>query len=170
MLALYNPYNYRHVKLVGYNNGVVHFGQKFPGRTIVSTVRCDRVTRAGANVLKADCGATIRKARDFLAGSDQELPVVPNYSYVSLGTAFFVPIHGSASDCSTVAETIVKVVLYDPVADRIIVSTRDEPAFREHVYDLTSPVLVLRLALSLKPKARYYIHREEVDGATARHS
>ena len=31
LLALYNPDNARHVKVVGYNNGVVHFGQRHPG-------------------------------------------------------------------------------------------------------------------------------------------
>jgi hypothetical protein len=164
LLSLYNPYNYRHVKVVGYNNGVVHFGQRFPGRTIVSTVGCDRVARAGTELIKADCGATIRKAMDFLAGSGRELPVIPNYSYVALGTAFFVPIHGSASAFSTVADTIVKVILYDPLADRLVVATRDEPAFREHLYDLKSPVLLLRLYLCVKPAARYRVQREELDG------
>jgi hypothetical protein len=164
LLAVYNPYNYRHVKVVGYNNGVVHFGQRFPEKTIVSTVRCNRVNRAGAGAIKADCGATVRKARDFLAGSGQELPVIPNYSYVSLGTSFFVPIHGSASDYSTVADTIEKVVYYDPVEDRIISATRDEPAFRERVYDLRSPVLILRVYLRVKPHSRYFMQREELDG------
>src|SRR5262249_2041832 len=42
LLALYNPYSYRHVKIVGYNNGVVHFGQRFPGKTVVSTVGCNQ--------------------------------------------------------------------------------------------------------------------------------
>jgi hypothetical protein len=163
LLALYTKYNYHHVKVVGYNNGVVHFGQRFPGRTIVSTVRCNRLTRAGAELLKADCGATIRQARDFLAASNQELYVIPNFSYVSLGTAFFIPIHGSASDFSTVADTIIKVVLYDPVEDRIIVATRDEPDFRERVYDMKSRVVLLRLYLRIKPKGRYYVQSEELD-------
>src|SRR5262249_5844123 len=35
LLELYNPYTYRHVKIVGYNNGVVHFGQRFPRKTVV---------------------------------------------------------------------------------------------------------------------------------------
>jgi hypothetical protein len=164
LLALYNPYSYRYIKVVGYNNGIVHFGQKFPGKTIVSTVHCARVVRAGDSIIKADSGVTVRKAMDFLAGSDQELHVLPNYSYVCLGTAFFIPIHGSASAFSTVAETIVKVVLYDPVADRLIAATRDEPAFQERVYETNSPVLLLRLYLRVKPKARYFVHREELDG------
>ncbi len=160
LLALYNKYNYRRVKVVGYNNGVIHFGHRYPGRTVVSTVHCNRVAHAGADILKADCGTTVRRALDFLAGHGQELPVVPNYSYVCLGTAFFVPIHGSASDFSTVADTITRVVLYDPVSDRLIAANRDEPAFREYVFNLQADVLLLRLYVRVKPRSRYYIHRE----------
>src|SRR5262249_28628547 len=60
--ALYNRYNHRHVKVVGYNNGVNHFGHRFPGKTVVSTVHCDRIVRDGPDVLKVDCGATVRQA------------------------------------------------------------------------------------------------------------
>lgn len=158
--ALCNPYSYRDVKVVGYNNGVIHFGHRYPGKTIVSTVHCNRVRRAGAGLLKADCGTTIRKALDFLAANGQELPVVPNYSYVCLGTAFFVPIHGSAADFSTVADTIVRVVLYDPLRDRILVANREDAAFRENVFNLRTDVLLLRMYVQAKPKARYYVHRE----------
>src|SRR5262249_14954981 len=154
-LELYNKYNYRHVKVVGYNNGVNHFGHRYPGKTVLSTVHCNRVVRVGADVIKADCGATIRKVLDFLSGSGQELYVIPNFSYVCLGTSFFIPIHGSAADFSTVAATITKVLLYDPVRDRLIVTRRDEPAFREHAYNLEVDVLLLRLYVRVKPKSRY---------------
>jgi hypothetical protein len=167
LLALYNPYNYRHVKVVGYNNGVHHFGHRYPGRTLVSTVRCDRLVHTGCDVVRADGGATIRKLLDFLAASGQEPYVVPNYSYVCLGTAFFVPIHGSASDFSTVADTITKVILYDPVRDRLLAAGRDEQAFGAHLYDLTSDVLLLRLRLRVKAKGRYFVHREVLDRPSA---
>jgi hypothetical protein len=163
LLALYNPYNVGHVKVVGYNNGVNHFGHRYPGRTVVSTVHCDRTVRAGANHIKADCGATIRKALDFLAASGQELYVVPNYSYVCLGTAFFVPIHGSASDFSTVADTITRVILYDPVRDRLVEAGRNQPAFGEYLYNLASEVLLLRLQVRVKPKSRYFVRREVLE-------
>jgi hypothetical protein len=160
LLALYNPYNHRHVKVVGYNNGVRHFGHRYPGKTVVSTAACDGVARAGADGLKADCGATVRKARDFLAGLGRELPVVPNYSYVCLGTAFFVPIHGSAADYSTIADTITRVVLYDPARDRLVAARRGEPAFGDYAYNLRADVLLLRLRLRTKPRSRYYVHRQ----------
>jgi hypothetical protein len=167
LLALYNKYNYRHVKVVGYNNGVNHFGHRHPGKTVVSTVRLDRVVRSGPGAIRADCGATIRKARDFLNAAGQDLYVIPNYSYVCLGTAFFVPIHGSAAAYSCVADTITKAVLYDPVLDRLISSTRDDPDFRERAYDLDADVLLLRLSLTVKPKSRYYVHQQELDNPGA---
>jgi hypothetical protein len=166
LIALANPYNHRYVKVVGYNNGVTHFGHRYPDRTVVSTVRCDRVARAGADAIRTDCGATVRKALDFLAASGQELYVIPNYSYVCLGTAFFVPIHGSASDFSTVAETIIGAVFYDPASDRVTAATRDEPPFREHLYNPKSNVLLLRLCLRVKSKSRYYVRKQELEGPT----
>jgi hypothetical protein len=182
LLTLYNPYNFAYVKVVGYNNGVVHFGHQFPGKTVISTVYCNRVVRAGFlpsplggeglgvrgdSVIKADCGTTIRKAMDFLADGGQELYVIPNYSYVCLGTAFFVPIHGSASDFATVAQTITRVLLYDPVSDRFLRASSEEPAFRDHVYCMESKVLLLRLCLRVKPKSRYFVRREVLENATA---
>jgi hypothetical protein len=160
LMALYNRYNYRHVKIVGYNNGVIHFGQSHAQKTVVSTVNCNRVVRVGAYLLKADCGVTVRTALDLLSAAGQELYVVPNYSYVCLGTSFFIPIHGSASDFSTIADTIVRVVLYDPMRDRIIAGSRGDPAFDDYVYNLEADVLLLRLYFRVKAKSRYYVHRQ----------
>jgi hypothetical protein len=166
LLSICNRHNSRFVKVVGYNNGVVHFGQRFPGKTVISTVGCNRIVRTGPDVIKADCGTTIRQATDFLAAAGQELHVLPNYSYVCLGTAFFVPIHGSAADYSTVADTIVKVLLYDPDRDCFLLSTREGAAFREHVFNLGADVVVLRLWVRVKPKAQYFVRREERTNAT----
>jgi hypothetical protein len=167
LLSLCHRYNFGHVKVVGYNNGVNHFGHRYPGRTILSTIHCRRMAHAGRHTLKADCGATVRNALDFLARNNQELYVVPNYSYVCLGTSFFVPIHGSAVDFSTVADTICRVVLYDPDSDRIISAARDDVAFREHVYDQQSRVVVLRLYILAKPKSSYFVHRETLENPSA---
>src|SRR5262249_4418795 len=94
--------------------------------------------------------------------------VVPNYSYVALGTAYFVPIHGSAVDYSTVADTVCRVVLYDPDRDRIVSAARHESPFGENVYNLQSRVVVLRLYLLTKPKSSYYIRRETWKSPEAR--
>ena len=157
LLALYNPYNYRHVKLVGYNNGVVHFGHRYPEKTVVSTVKCNRIARVKGEVATFDTGVTIRQAMDVLGITGKELHVLPNYSYVSLGTSYFIPIHGSASQYCTVGETIDQVLLYDPVEDRFLAPTRQDPAFGHYMYNLSADVLLLRLSLRVKEKSRYLV-------------
>lgn len=42
----------------------------------------------------------------------------------------------------------------------MISAERVEPAFQEHVYDMASDVLLLRLYLQVKPKTRYYVRRD----------
>src|SRR5262249_25642672 len=162
LLALYNKYNYQHLKIVGYNNGVIHFGHCYPGKTVVSTVFCNRIRRISPQIIKADCGATVRKALDFLAETDQELPVVPNYSYVCVGTSFFIPIHGSASDHSTIADTITRAIFFDPMRNRFIATSREEPEFQDRVYNLRKDILLLRLCLKVKSKSRYFVQRQEL--------
>jgi hypothetical protein len=167
LVSLCHVGNIRRVRVVGYNNGVNHFGHRYPGKTIVSTVRCRRTVRTGRGRLRADCGATVHDAMACLAEGGEELYVVPNYSYVSLGTAFFVPIHGSSVDYATVADTITRVVLYDPERDMIVSAGRDDRDFAENVYNMRSPVVVLRLYLRARPKSRYYVRRETMTDATA---
>ena len=81
---------------------------------------------------------------------------LPNYSHICIGTAFFVPIHGNALDYTTIAESIVKVVLYDPKEERFIVTSRQEKTFQNYIFNTTSQVILLRLYLEVKPKARYF--------------
>src|SRR5262245_20567181 len=94
LLALYTPHTYRQIKIVGYNTGAVHFGHRFPGKTVVSTTGCNHRLKLRGDVVELDAGVTIRQATDFLKRHDRELHVVPNYSYVCIGTGFFIPIHG----------------------------------------------------------------------------
>jgi hypothetical protein len=168
LLALYNKYNYRHVRVVGYNTGVVHFGQKHPGKTVVTTVGCGRLARIKGDVADFDAGVTVKQAMDALAPAGKELHVLPNYSYVSLGTSYFIPIHGSASAFSTLAETVTKVLLYDPVADRFIAAKRQGPAFARYMYNLTSEVVLLRLSLRVKDRSRYRVRIAESPEPSAR--
>ncbi|WP_165074706.1 hypothetical protein [Paludisphaera rhizosphaerae] len=168
LVSLCHRGNIDRVRVVGYNNGVHHFGHRHPGKTIVSTVRLRRTVHARPGVMKADSGATIRRAKDYLGGRGEELYVMPNYSYVALGTAFFVPIHGSAVDYATVADTILRVVLYDPDQDRIIVADRDDAAFRENVYNPRSRAVLLRLCLRTRPRSSYYVRSETTKGLGGR--
>lgn len=167
LLTLYNKYNFRHLKVVGYNNGVVHFGHTFPGKTILSTVRCNRVARVHGNVATFDAGVTIKLAAEVLAAVGKEFYVSPNYSYVSLGTAFFVPIHGSASEFCTMGDTIDRVLLYDPKEDRLVSARRDDPAFGHYYYNLDHDLLLLRLRFRVKDKSQYYRQVMQLEGASS---
>jgi hypothetical protein len=162
LLALYNPYNYHHVKIVGYNNGVVHFGQQFPGKTVVSTLGCSEQARVWGDRARFDAGVTLHRVAEVLGSVGRQLHVLPNYSYVSLGTAYFIPIHGSASKYTTIAETIEKVVLYDPDRNRFLVGRRGEPAFAETVYNLTAPMLLLRMVVRTCEKTCYFFRKEHL--------
>src|SRR5262249_40180075 len=156
--------NNRHVKVVGYNNGVVHFGHQYPGRTVVSTVRCNHVARVNGAAATFDAGVTIRQATQVLGQAGKELHVVPNYSYVSLGTSFFIPIHGSASEFSTLGDTIERVLLYDPTEDRFLGGKRNAPAFQGNFYNLDRALLLLRLRVRVKDKCRYYVQLCRLEG------
>ena len=160
-------HNIDHVKVVGYNNGVAHFGHRHPEKTIISTVRCHRMAFAGPQMLKTDAGATIRMHSISSLNPTRELYVVPNYSYVSLGTSFFVPIHGSAVDYSTVADTICRVVLYDPDSDRVVVAGRDDAAFQEHVYNQEVSPRAAAALYSREAKSRYFVHREVLENPSS---
>ncbi|MGD1875283.1 MAG: hypothetical protein ACFB02_19790 [Mastigocoleus sp.] len=156
LLSLVNKYNLKYVKVVGYNNGVNHLGSRYPEKTVISTVNCDRIIRVSENIIKVDCGATILQTLDFLRPKQQELYAIPNYSHICMGTAFFVPIHGNALDYTTIAESIVKVVLYDPKEERFIITSRQETTFKQYIFNTTSQVILLRMYLEVKPKARYF--------------
>ena len=65
LVSLCHRGNIGHVRVVGYNNGVAHFGHRHPGKTVVSTVLCRRLTFAGPHALKADCGADGRQCPRF---------------------------------------------------------------------------------------------------------
>jgi hypothetical protein len=167
LLALYNKYNYRHVRIVGYNNGVIHFGHKYPGKTIVSTIRCNKLIRVGDKSATFDSGVTLRQAIVALRRSGKEFFVLPNYSYISVGTPFFVPIHGSASAYSTLGETIEKVTLYNPVQDRLISATRADKAFARFMYDGEEPLLLLRVRYRIRDKSLFYRRNVRLENPTS---
>lgn len=160
LLELCNPYSAPFLKVVGYNNGVIHFGHQHPGKTVVSTLGCQRIEFTDENIVKLDNGVLLKQVIEALRPRGKEMYVIPNYSYVSMGTAFFVPIHGSAAEYTTVGETIEKVILYDPERDRILCVKRDSDIFREFMYRQDTDVVLLRLYLRFKDKSRYYMEKE----------
>src|SRR5262249_13629189 len=79
---------------------------------------------------------------------------------------FFVPIHGSASDASTLGDTIEKVLLYDPADDRFVVARRGEADFDRYIFNLNRDVLLLRLTVRVKEKTLYFLRRQTLPDPT----
>jgi hypothetical protein len=167
LLGFYHPLNRQHVALAGYNTGVTHFGWKYPGKTVVSTAGCGRLVRIGKRTVTVDAGVLLKRVICELRERGKELDVVPNYSYVSLGTAFMVPVHGSGSEVSTLGESIEQVVIYDPANERIVRIRRADPQFGRCMYNPASGVLVLRLRLRIREKSRYFVRRSRLESPSA---
>ena len=160
LLELYNPLNYQNVALAGYNTGVVHFGWQHPGKTVVKTVGTGRRVRVADRTVQADAGITLKQVNAALREAERELYVLPNYSYISMGTIFFVPVHGSGSEVSTLGDTIEEALLYDPLGDELLRVKRGEPLFGKFMYNTASHALVLRVKLRVRPQSRYFVRKE----------
>ena len=160
LMALYNPYNYQHVALAGYNTGVVHFGWEFPSKTVVKTIGTGRRLRIDDLTLQVDAGKTLKEVLGALREADRELYVVPNYSYISMGTIFFVPVHGSGSEVSVLGDTVESALIYDPLGDQFLNVKRGDSLFGKFMYNTQSHALVLRLKLRVRPKSRYFVRKE----------
>jgi hypothetical protein len=167
LLSLYHPFNQRHVALAGYNTGVTHFGWKYPGRTVVTTIASGRLVRIGEKTVTVDAGVLLKRVLMELGARGKELSVVPNYSYISMGTAFMVPIHGSGSEVSTLGDTIDQALIYDPAIDRIVRIRRGDERFSRFMYNPGSGILVLRLRLRIRDKSRYFVKRSRLESPGA---
>lgn len=167
LLSLCHPLNRRHVALAGYNTGVNHFGWKYPGRTVVRTTGSGRLVRIRENSVTVDAGVLLKSVIHDLAVRGKELYVVPNYSYVSMGTTFIVPVHGSGSEVSTLGETIEQVLVYDPAADKILRLRRGDDRFGRSLYNPSSGMLVLRMRLRIRDKSRYFVKRSQLHSPSA---
>jgi hypothetical protein len=167
LLSLYNPLNQSFVALAGYNTGVTHFGWKYPGKTVVRTTATGRFVRVRENTVTVDAGVLLKRVIGELRARGKELLVVPNYSYISLGTTFMVPVHGSGSEVSTLGDSVVSVLAYDPVADRLVRLRRGDERFGRCMYQPSSGLLVLRLTLRIREASRYFVKRTQLVSPTA---
>lgn len=198
IISLYNRHNCRDVQLAGYNNGVNHFGWKFPEKTVVVTTGlpgktqlsdismldmeahirnlvmedksslplADRDVVVGTH-FTVDAGLTLKHCIQELKKVDREFYVVPNYSWISMGTLFFVPVHGSGSHVSTLGDTIEDVLIYDGETDEFVLTQRGDKLFRDAMYDTSRHRLLLRLTLRVKPKSVYTVRQETLNNPSA---
>ena len=167
LLSLYHPLNQRYVALAGYNTGVTHFGWKHPGKTVIRTTGSGRLVRVRGQTVTVDAGVLLKQVIQELSARGKELYVVPNYSYISLGTTFMVPVHGSGSEVSTLGETIEQALIYDPAADKILRIRRSDELFGRSMYNPSSGILVLRLRLRVRDKSRYFVKRSLLNSPSA---
>jgi hypothetical protein len=176
LISLYTSHNCGDVVIAGYNNGVNHFGWDFPDRTVVLTTSIPGRTRiqtvespgrSPARILRADAGLTLNHCIRALKRAGLEFFVVPNYSWISMGTLFFVPIHGSGSRISTLGDTIDEVLLYDGDHDQFIRARRGDLLFRESMYSKNRHLLLLRMKLSVKPQSQYFVKRFKLQNPSA---
>ena len=216
LISLYNRHNCGDVQIAGYNNGVNHFGWKFPSKTVVLTTGVPGKTHfskasildldsriresvqlqtpIGRNALAsgdqnepdagesrltdaddshqatsftADAGLTLNHCIRELNKVNREFYVVPNYSWISMGTLFFVPVHGSGSRVSTLGDTIEEVLFYDGDEERFVLARRGDSIFREAMYNTRRHLLLLRLTLRVKPKSKYFVRRSTMENPSA---
>jgi len=163
LLSLYNPLNRRHVALAGYNTGVTHFGWSYPGKTVVRTTSAGHLVRVRDKSVTVDAGVLLKRVVAELRARGKELYVVPNYSYISMGTTFMVPVHGSGSEVSTLGDTIEQALIYDPGEDRIRRIKRGDEWFDRWMYHPPSGILVLRLRLHIRDQSRYFVTTSQLD-------
>jgi hypothetical protein len=147
LLEIYNHWSWPDLQLAGWNNGVVHFGWKFPGRTVVSTSASGRCLRPGTESVTVDGGLPLKQVLLALQKVGRSLLVVPNFSWISMGTAFFVPVHGSGCRVSTLGQTVVRALVYDAAENRLLRLHRRDSEFRRMMYDRSRPLLLLRMTL-----------------------
>ncbi|MEZ6060953.1 MAG: hypothetical protein R3C19_11375 [Planctomycetaceae bacterium] len=156
LLTLCHPWNRNSIAIAGYNTGVTHFGWKFPGRTIVQTTASAKLLRLGRNRIRVDSGMLLKQTVAKLHQANRDFHVLPNYSYISMGTVFMVPVHGSGSAVSTLGDTIESVLAYDMCEDRFVTLRRGDPNFADAMYNSSGGLLVLRLVFNTRPREHYY--------------
>ena len=167
LLSLCNRHNAPHIAVCGYNNGVSHFGWRFPGKTVVPTCRSGNEIRIEDDTVTVDAGVTLKRCIEELKAKGKEFYVVPNFSYIGMGTVFFVPVHGSGSEVSTLGDTIEWVRFYDPWTNKIVETSRGEELFDESMYRLDTGYVLLQLKLRVRDCASYFVRQSELENPTA---
>lgn len=167
LLEVYNRWSWPDLQLAGWNNGVVHFGWKFPGRTVVSTAASGRCLRIGRETVTVDGGLPLKQVLLTLQAAGRSLPVVPNFSWISMGTAFFVPVHGSGCRISTLGQAVVRALVYDASKNQLLRLHQDTSEFRRMMYDRSRPLLLLRMTLQTQQPLKYSVREESLQNPAA---
>ncbi len=155
LLRLYHPWNRQYLQTVGMNIGVRHFGWTFPHRTLVQTTTLPQCNRWSEGRFKVNAGSPLKHCVEFLRTRNEQLLVVPNFTWVSAGTAFFVPIHGSASSVSTLGQSIESVLLFDGDSRRFVRARRGDGLFESLMYRQERLLVLLRAEFRTESRCTY---------------
>lgn len=167
LVSLCNHHTRKHIQLAGCNHGVNHFGWKFPGKTVLCTTSVPGRIRVHHGGVTVDAGVTLKAVMDRLADDGRELPVTPNFSWISMGTCFFVPVHGSGSRMSTLGDAIQRVLLYDWEQERFFAADRGDRLFEEAMYNRRHPWLLLRMTLLTQPRTAFAMTERNLEAPNA---
>ncbi|MEZ6131882.1 MAG: FAD-binding protein [Planctomycetaceae bacterium] len=167
LLSLCNEHNVCHIAVCGYNNGVNHFGWKHQGRTVIPTAKSGSTIEVDGDHLLVDAGVTLKQCINVLAAAGRQFYVVPNYSYIGMGTVFFVPVHGSGSDVSTLGDTIQWVRLFNPMTGEYIEASRGEPVFQNTMYNRNSGLILLQMILKVRDITDYFVQTTTLTSPSA---
>jgi hypothetical protein len=167
LVCLCNRHTRQQIQLAGCNHGVNHFGWKFPGKSVVQTTSVPGRIRVYGGQVTVDAGVTLKAVVERLAIENRELPVTPNFSWISMGTCFFVPVHGSGSRMSTLGDAIQRVLLYDWERERVFSARRGDGLFEDAMYNRHQPWLLLRMTLLTQPRTAFAMSERKLESPSA---
>jgi hypothetical protein len=114
-----------------------------------------------------DGGLPLKQVLLTLQAAGRSLPVVPNFSWISMGTAFFVPVHGSGCRISTLGQAVVRALVYDASKNQLLRLHQDTSEFRRMMYDRSRPLLLLRMTLQTQQPLKYSVREESLQNPAA---
>jgi hypothetical protein len=167
LVRLCNRHTRQQIQLAGCNHGVNHFGWKFPGKSVLRTTSVPGRIRVSGEQVTVDAGVTLKAVMERLALENRELPVTPNFSWISMGTCFFVPVHGSGSRMSTLGDAVQRVLLYDWERERVFSAVRGDGLFEDAMYNRHHPWLLLRMTLVTQPRTAFAMSERKLESPSA---
>lgn len=107
---------------------------------------------------RLQAGVTFAAALKALRAQNRTLALLPNYSYVTLGAALAVPLHGMNAKCPTMAAVVERMDLIDLRTGRLKkLRSREEASRWMHLEPDT--VLYLSADVRTEPITRFVLRK-----------
>ena len=154
-------FNHRSNKVIVVGGGAIReiFGLRTRERIVVSTRNLTQISGVAEDgTCRLQAGVTFAAALRSLRGQDRTLALLPNYSYVTLGAALAVPLHGMNAKCPTMAAVVERMSLIDLRTGRLRqLQTQAEVAQWMHLEPDT--VLYLSADVRTEPITRFVLRK-----------